>query len=199
MTVTAQGSMSKEMSKAEAAQGEQKKKIMADIKELQASMAGKAKKRPASSEGAASAASSKRPRSGPILSGGPVLQGGPADYRHGGRKKRPPQPCRFGAACKRKGRGCKFSHVEKVEKVEKAPQKPTVKRRKSGWDFAGHPAAPADAWTIKVNSNAVASTLEASVPQGDSHPSLLIPNPRLYRARLPSPPPMKTARKFIRG
>ena len=33
----------------------------------------------------------------------------------------------------------------KVEKVEKAPQNPTVKRRKSGWDFAGHPAAPDDA------------------------------------------------------
>lgn len=110
--------MRKLMSKAEAAQGEQKKKIMADIKELQASMASsKAKKRAASSEGAASANSSKRPRTGPILSGGPVLHGGPVDYRHGGRKKRPPSLCRFGAACKRKGRGCKFSHVEKVEKV----------------------------------------------------------------------------------
>ena len=87
----------------------------------------------------------------------------------------------------------------KVEKVEKAPQNPTVKRRKSGWDFAGHPAAPADAWAIKVNNKAVASTLEASVLQGESHPCLLIPSPRLYRARLPSPPPMKTARKFIRG
>ena len=105
--------MRKLMVKAEAAEGEQKKKIMQDIKELQASMASKATKRPAP-VGAAGAASSKRPRNGPILSGGPVLQGGGADYRHGGRQKR---PCRFGAACKRKGRGCKFSHVEKVAKV----------------------------------------------------------------------------------
>ena len=108
--------MRKLMVKAEAAEGGQKKKIMQDIKELQASMASKATKRPAS-DGAAGAASSKRPRSGPILSGGPVLREGGADYRHDVRQKRPPQPCRFGAACKRKGRGCKFSHVEKVAKV----------------------------------------------------------------------------------
>ena len=87
----------------------------------------------------------------------------------------------------------------KVENVEKAPQNPTVKRRKSGWDFAGQPAAPVDAWIIKVSSTAVANTLEASVPHGESHPSLLIASPRQYRVRLPSPPPMKTARKFIRG
>ena len=67
----------------------------------------------------------------------------------------------------------------KVENVEKAPQNPTVRRRKSGWDFAGQPAAPVDAWTIKVSSTAVAKTLEASVPHGESHPSLLIPSPRL--------------------
>ena len=111
------------MTKAEAAEGEQKRKIVQEIKALQASMAGAAKKRPAPAPAATGGGpSSKRPRavgSGPVLSGGPKLSGGPPDRgkAKSGRKPAALPRCRFGASCKRKGRGCKFSHVEPIVKV----------------------------------------------------------------------------------
>ena len=64
----------------------------------------------------------------------------------------------------------------KVENVEKAPQNPTVSSRKIGWDLAGQPVAPAEAWAISVRSSTVAKTFEAKVPHGESHPSLLTPS-----------------------
>jgi len=44
---------------------------------------------------------------------------------------------------------------------------------------------------------AVARTLEINVPQGLAHDIFDTNNPMLYRAKLPNPPPMKTAKSFM--
>ena len=69
--------MKKLMAKAEKASGEERKKLVAEIKTLQTDLASTgAKKRPADAAVDTDAAN-KKARPGPVLSGGPKLSGGP--------------------------------------------------------------------------------------------------------------------------